>query len=197
MDRIVPEFSSVQSLSHVRLFATPWPAACIVHRVTKSRIRMSDFHFPRMKVLNLVRAGTLYLFTDNILYALYYLIQDKCSINMIFLFFTNWLIEWMKSIFQTVQSGEDNDTICSKCDNSDINRVEEADRRTCQVDILIQESHYRKWFRCLFGQWKKETHLQWSNDKEGHVWSQPRRARRKEDCSDGKGPQTDCTACYI
>ena len=27
----------------------------------------------------------------------------------------------MKSIFQTVQSGEDNDTICSKCDSSDIN----------------------------------------------------------------------------
>ena len=27
----------------------------------------------------------------------------------------------MKSFFQTVQSGEDNDTICSKCDKSDIN----------------------------------------------------------------------------
>ena len=86
MDHIVHQFSSVQSLSHVRLFATPWPAACIVHKVTKSRIQMSDFHFRRMKVLNLVRAGTLYLFTDNILYALHYLIQDKCSINMIFLF---------------------------------------------------------------------------------------------------------------
>lgn len=40
------------------------------------------------------------------------------------------------------QSGEDNYTICNKCDNSD--RVEGAQRRKSRTDILIQESHYRK-----------------------------------------------------
>ena len=101
MDRIVHQFSSIQSLSRVWLFSTPWPAACIVHRVTKSRTRLSDFHFHRMKVLNLVRAGTLYLFIHNILYALYYLIQDKCSINMTFFFFFFFykLVDWANEKF--------------------------------------------------------------------------------------------------
>ena len=46
---------------------------------------------------------------------------NKHDFFFFFFFFTNWLIERMKSFFQTVQSGEDNDTICSKCDKSDIN----------------------------------------------------------------------------